>query len=370
MILESGKVFTSRCFGIKQYEIHKKEILKYFEDLLINHLVKTSKTHIVFPLKKLAKENVFTFQEFKNKYSDGEILKIFYGRFGYPTELISYAKGNAFRNKKRPEHGVKVSKKLTGIDRGNKWRELKKLQNKSIDFKITFLKNKNIEVKSLSEAEIIQIYNNYISSVRSSIEYKKQKLKKFLSSDKYNQYTQKQKIMSDNFDELSEEEILNRHKIMMSIISHESMKHNKNMGSTKFFKRGILKVKYCKNRSKIHFKSSLERDFIIMLESINQTYEYESLLIDKINGGIYIPDFVLEIDNEKYIIELKGFVRGDEGKKSEKEKIKSAVKFILNKAYKYIYFRTGKLNITLDKILTNHSVENADDFIKTRLKWV
>lgn len=373
MILKNGKNITDRLFSIKDYEENKLEINSFFDNDLINYLISTSGNHIIKPLKELVKNNIFSFQDFKKKYGDGEILKVYKkNRFGYPKKYENYARGKAFRGKKRPEHGKKVSDKLNGIDRGDDWRKRKKEQNSSIDFKRKFLINKGYK-EDLDDSYILKEYSDYISKIRLSKDYKIKKINNFLSKEKYKKYH------SYNMDEeyvnnMNDEEVEEMHSAMMSIISTHAITQNNNMGKTTFFKRGILKVQYCLNRTKIHYRSSFEKDFILLLESNGLSYKYEPFFIEKNNGGLYIPDFeiVLEIEPlifKTYIIELKGFIRGKKGKLLEIEKIKSAYNYCNNNGYEFIYYKTNKIKKDLNYILNNFKVSEPDKFIKENLKW-
>jgi restriction endonuclease len=123
------------------------------------------------------------------------------------------------------------------------------------------------------------------------------------------------------------------------------MKNNENMGRTKFFKTGYKKVEYCKNKTIIKYRSSWELRSIEFLEINKIYYEYESFYIPRIDGKVYLPDFLIEIDKQLILLEIKGFIRGISGKHNEKIKIDSAKKFCEQNNMQYVYLPAPLSNI-------------------------
>lgn len=339
-------------------EIKKQTKLKelinneYFNNLfeyeLINYIIKITKddNEKYKALKNLYFDGILTFNDFKNKYSKNNNLKIWKGtRFGWSEDLTNYMKGCSFRGKLRPEHSEVMKIKIKGIDRGDSFRKTKKEQNSSIEFKIKVLTNKNIDVSSKSENEIKDLYKVIISDVRKTNEFKINKVKKFLSSVKY-----LDEPLFLNFEsnyknvKISNENIEYVYPEMMSIISSISMVRNENMGKTKFFKSGFIKVKNCLNKTIIRYRSSWELKTIEFLELNEIKYNYESFYIQKEDGTLYLPDFLIEYEGKKILLEIKGFIRGLKGKINEEMKIKAAKKYCKENNIKYVY---------LKKVLTN-----------------
>lgn len=319
--------------------IYNNDFYKCFDNDLINYIKSTtSDTYNVHKaLKNLYLSNILKFEEFKNIYSYENNLKIWKGsRFGWDSSLSNYMKGKKFRNKKRPEHAKKMKVKMKGIKRTEEWKKLKTYQNRSIDFKITFLKNKSINIDGKKESEIIEIYSKYISDVRNSKKYKIKKIKKFLNNEKYINHDL-HKMFITYYNE-NKDNLENVYKKMFSVISLISMETNENMGKTIFFKSGFIETIYCKNKSIIKYRSSYEEKTINFLEKNQISYKYEPFYIEKGDNGYYLPDFLIFYKDKCILLEIKGFIRGEIGKKNEEEKINAAKKYCKknNMTFKYL----------------------------------
>jgi hypothetical protein len=328
--------------------INNKDFITLFDSELIKYIDKIIKD--VYQkhkaLKNLYLNNVLTFDNFKNCYSNNDILKIWKnGRFAWPDDCVNFFKGYHSKGKLRPEHSEKMKIKMKGINRGDSFRETKKIQNSSINFKIKFLNNKNIDTTLKTEDEINKLYGLTISDLRKSKQYKIKKVKNFLKSNKYLNETIFLNFKNEINDiNICDENINTIHTKMMSIISTISMNRNENMGSTKFFKTGFIKVKNCLNKSIIRYRSSWEFKTIEFLELNNIIYSYEPFYIEKENGTLYLPDFLIEYNGEKILLEIKGFIRGVKGKLNEEMKINAAKKYCNENKIRYVY---------LKKVLTN-----------------
>jgi hypothetical protein len=336
----------------KQTKLKQLVNSEYFNNLfeyeLMNYITKITKddNEKYKALKNLYFDGILTFNDFRNKYSNDDNLKIWKGtRFGWPDELTNYMKGSSFRGKSRPEHSEKMKIKMKGIDRGESFRKTKKEQNSSIEFKIKFLINKNIDVSSKSENEIKDLYRTFISDVRKTNEHKINKVKNFLRTVKYLDEPLFSKFESNykNVD-ITNENIDYIYPEMMSVISSISMVRNENMGKTKFFKTGFIKVNNCLNKTIIRYRSSWEIKTIEFLELNDIKYSYEPFYIQKKDGTLYLPDFLIQYEGKKILLEIKGFVRGLKGKINEEMKIEAAEKYCEENNIKYVY---------LNKVLTN-----------------
>jgi hypothetical protein len=328
--------------------IDNDKFLSLFDAELVEYIFKTTKEKYekYRALKFLYLRDIFTFDKFKKKYSYENLFRIWkHSSFGWDESLSNYMRGNGFRGKKRPKHSEIMKIKMKGIDRGDSFREKKKIQNSSINFKIKFLINKGYNLDDKNEEEIKKIYTKFISDLRKSDKYKIKKVYNFLKTTKYLDYEMfinfKKKYVNT---EINDDNITTIYHEMMSIISHISMEKNENMGKTKFFKRGFKKVNFCKNKTIIKYRSSWELKSIEFLEENQISYEYEPFYIEKEDGTFYLPDFLIDYNGDKILLEIKGFIRGDKGNLNEELKIKSAKKFCDEKSFKFIY---------LTKFLTN-----------------
>jgi hypothetical protein len=328
--------------------INNECFINLFEIELINYITKITNGNDekYKALKNLYLDNILTFNDFKNKHSKNDNLKIWKGsRFGWPDNLTNFMKGSSFRNKLRPEHSENMKIKMKGINRGDNFRETKRKQNSSIDFKIKVLRNKKIDVLYKTDSEIKELYKLINSNNRKSKDFKIKKLKKFLKSDKYldeSTYLNFRDKLKNVV--ITDENVEKIYPEMMSIISSISIVRNENMGKTKFFKTGFIKVKNCLNKTIVRYRSSWELKTIEFLELNGIKYSYESFYIQKEDGTLYLPDFLIEYEGHKILLEIKGFIRGEKGKINEEMKIKAAKKYCSENNIKYIY---------LQKILTN-----------------
>lgn len=370
-ILLNNKEYYLRTLSEKNENI--QQFYSLFDNDLILHFTKS-----ISALKVLYKLKIFTFKNFEEKYNyyfNGEkFLKVIkFCKFRYASNEHSRWFGASFRGKKRPEHSKHMKTKMKGIDRGDKFREIKKQQNKSINFKISFLKNKGYDLVNLNNTKILEIYSKYISDRNKNFEYRKRTLLKFLSNEKYKYHIlfDKIKIIFEQ-EGITENNISFLSKIKNSIISTVAMSENPEMASSKYFKRGYIDVVQCLNKKTIYYKSSLELNFLNYLENNKLKYSYEPYEIIKNEIGIYKPDFLINHNGEEYLIELKGFVRGKEGQSNEQLKIKSALFFLKNKQTKYIYFRPKgrKVDYCFEELKKwQVTEENYKIFIKYILKW-
>jgi hypothetical protein len=328
--------------------INNEFFINLFEVELINYITKITNddNEKYKALKKLYFDDILTFNDFKNRHSKNDNLKIWKGtRFGWSDNLTNFMKGSSFRDKLRPEHSEMMKIKMKGINRGDNFRETKRNQNSSIEFKVKVLTNKKIDVLSKTEDEIKKLYKLINSNTRKSKDFKIKKLKNFLKSDKYLDepiYLN----FKDRFKNLkiTDENVENIYPEMMSIISSISMVRNENMGKTKFFKTGFIKVKNCLNKTIIRYRSSWELKTIEFLELNGVKYSYELFHIQKEDGTLYLPDFLIEYEGRRILLEIKGFIRGKKGKINEEMKIKAAEKYCRENNIKYVY---------LQRILTN-----------------
>ena len=329
--------------------IDDESFINLFEIELISYITKTTKdiNEKYKALKKLYFDKILTFNDFKNVHSGNNNLKIWKGtRFGWSNDLTNYMKGSTFRGKLRPKHSEMMKIKMKGINRGDSFREIKRNQNSSIEHKIKVLTNKKIDVFSKTEDEIKELYRLSNSNARKTNEFKIKKIKKFLNSDKYLDEPLFLNFKS-NYENvnISDENVKIIYPEMMSIISSISMVRNENMGKTKFFKTGFIKVKNCLNKTIIRYRSSWELKTIEFLEFNNIKYSYELFYITKEDGTLYLPDFLIEIDGQKILLEIKGFIRGVKGKLNEDMKIRAAKKYCEEYNIRYVYLQKILRNI-------------------------
>ena len=176
--------------------------------------------------------------------------------------------------------------------------------------------------------------------------YKKNYVMNLLNSKKYldNEIWINWKFQTDlsNIDK----NIDNFYLSAMSCVSTiSSMDENNNMGSTNFFKRDELKgLKYQKNKKdSIKVKSSYESKSILFFEENKIQWEYEFVRISYDNGKFYTPDFRVILNDEEYIIEIKGYIRNQKHKNKIEKQINN-----LNKIYKNVVYIKKPINCLND----------------------
>jgi hypothetical protein len=329
--------------------INNKEFIDLFDDRLYKYILASSENisegHTA--LKRLYFMGITNFDEYECEFYENGYYKFYNkGRFVWPLEYRGYKKGSSFRGKKRDDHSKFMKVKMKGIDRGDSFREKKKNQNQSIEFKIKFLKNKDVIINYQDYELVKQSYCKYISDIRKSVDHKINKINNFILKKKYSGVD-----IYDNYIMDYENVVLtkeNYHKPfteMMSMISIINININENMGTTKFFKKGNINVKFCLGKNVITYRSGWELNTINFLEENKIPYEYEPFYIKKIDNTYYLPDFLLYLNGNKILLEIKGFINGEEGYKNEELKIDAGIKYCNENGYKYSYLNSKLTNL-------------------------
>lgn len=103
-------------------------------------------------------------------------------------------------------------------------------------------------------------------------------------------------------------------------------------------------IEYYSNRfnKKFLFKSKCEFDFYKIMENDSSVkyIGYEEITIPKINGGSYVPDFLIVTNNEKYIVEIKYIDYPDKFV----DKVVSALKYCYINDYKFCWIQRRDIN--------------------------
>jgi restriction endonuclease len=79
------------------------------------------------------------------------------------------------------------------------------------------------------------------------------------------------------------------------------------------------------------------------LENSGIFYEYEPFYIPTEDGRYYLPDFLIYLDTDKILLEIKGVIRGKSGKCNEIKKIKAAESYCDKLGIRFVYL-TKKLD--------------------------
>jgi len=218
---------------------------------------------------------------------------------------------------KRPTHSLKMKElALNGSDVfKNNLIKKNQILNKninSIQFKKKRLENKyKINLDLLSESEINQKYSDLLSKISTSRNYRiKIILNRLQTWEPLFVNIIKEKFGSEiclsflNSLETNKinEMFLFTHGLNTFRYSNKIKKHRPS-----FFKKGLLKNFKYNQQESVFFKSGLELEYIEYFEknSINWEYEPISLLTVR-RTGFYIPDFIIQYNNRKIMLEVKG----------------------------------------------------------------
>jgi len=210
-------------------------------------------------------------------------------------------------NKKRPAHS-KFMKNLALSKTNEKYTStlMKKgeLFNKKVnsdEFKIKIL----MKNRSYNPNEDIKTqYSRYLSN---RMNLKSTRIKMILDFNK------KHDIVGLNKKQL---EALSDDEFLIQFYNYKSKHHEiycKDKCGAKHFKRSLLlSLKYnIRGLTSVYTKSSYETNYINYFEKnqIPWDYEFEKFKLDTCS---YTPDFLIEYDKKKYIIETKGFLLNEE----------------------------------------------------------
>ena len=246
----------------------------------------------------------------------------------FSDEESIFGKGTSTRGKKRPDHAIKISKKLKGIKRTEEQRQRYEKRLQGIDFKNTFLKNKNIITDGYSDATIREAYSKYQSEDRKSFEYKKRFcLKNYI---KYNI----EELSEDMINNFSEKEIQALFSELMSEKSSIAMKNNPTMGNS--IPHIISNIKYNReNLTEITVRSGMEKKIALLFETNKIPWSYETLKINYFYefDRRYIIDFIFELNGIEMFFEVKGSVRN----KDEQKTIAKLTEAVKQLGHIYLY---------------------------------
>lgn len=342
--------------SLKKVKNNLPEFEEYFDELLLAE-VRSSRFPIEPLLKFLYFEKVTTLdayqQYIKSPYS--EEVKTWNGsRFVMSDSDCKTAKGH-LKGKTRPDHGDKIRDKLKAYscNRSDEHTANLKdfLQNR---YKKKRMLNLGLVRDSDSNETVDVAFSNYMSTYNKSDEHKMNKIRSFLLNTKY----QDLKIFKSYKQSYSADttiEVPKAYKTMMSIISTVAYQDDKNdMGSARFFNKGKLDgLRFQLNgSSSMKYKSSYEKLSVEFFENSGYGWSYEPIFIE-CEETIYTPDFLLNLENGQYLLEVKGYIRDDEHVTKIKKKLTGALKYCEEHNIRLVYLRkpVQHLNDVLDNVI-------------------
>jgi hypothetical protein len=321
----------------------KKNIEK-IEDLIDSSIIhickKVYKDKYFYVLKYIIKNKILTLDDFlkvcKSEVDDNK-YKIFDNiTFRHDVKDANYNRGHSFRGKRRPDHSKKLKGRPNLKNKKDNWTDKRKSYDKEFnttDWKRLVLSNKGYFLDGVSNENVDKIYSQFRRKIVNSDEYKLSKIQNFWNKEAYKKYYDK-----DILKNLTDSNLDEAYKIINSIIgTYHSIMGSNSMGNP-IFKRTEFNnadFKKCLNTEPFITRSSLESEFIEKIikpnENILESWSYENVTIC-IGSKLYTPDFIINIDNEEYLIELKGYIRDE----SNFEKIQDCVMFSA-KYHNYIF---------------------------------
>jgi hypothetical protein len=334
--------------GLSYIKINKyeKEFLDYFDNDLKKYIkeITNDEKEFIRGLKYVFSRNVRSFDVFKEKYEKFGKLPIWRKHnLGWLDEDLGMMRA-VTKGVKRPEHS-KIMKKKMKIIANNRTEEHK--ENLNIFLKSEWFFKRVISLNLIKEEErekynledVKKLYAEWNSKNNKTDEHKERKIGNFIKNKKYlDKEEHKEFIIT--YKKLNTKDA---YSIMLSLISTWTINDDaNNKGSTKFFKTGYVNVKNCLNKTIIKYRSSWELEAIEFFEKHNVKYEYEPFYIKKKNGRLYLPDFLLYLEEsfgKNVLFELKGFIRGKEGIKNEELKKEGAIEYCKKNNLIYVYLR-------------------------------
>jgi len=254
--------------------------------------------------------------------------------------------------KKRPEHSQYMKK----LAKSNNTRYTATLMKKgqlfnkevnSVSFKRKFLSNKKIETEHLNDNEVLKVFADYKSKLVKSREYRTKEIISFFKKNT------KQELDIQKINKLSVEQF-NRlfylyksehHDIFCSAVCNAKCYKRSLLTDLKFNIRGLTSV---------YTRSSYDTNYILYFEKnkIRWDYEFKNF---RLPAKKYKPDFYVNYNQNKYIIEAKGFLL------DEKEYFDLNVYPLLNiispLGVKYIFSYKSEPYQDFTKFLIEHEVK-------------
>lgn len=251
--------------------------------------------------------------------------------------------------KKRPKHSekmkllAKTTDRLTGLmKKGN-------LHNKEVNtplFKKKVLSNKNI---NFTDEDLEEKYNRYLKSRWENTRGKsyETRLKDVnpclleLITKKYG----KDILLTEEYfktlePHLREELYYDIHGILTRYYDKQIKKQRR----SKFQRIYIDNLKYNKKVTALYCRSVLEHQWISFFEKNKIQWEYEPFTVNGKYKGTYTPDFLIEWNSYKIVIEVKGTLYGYPEDYIE-NKLEGCKEYCKTKNYKFLFILNKKPNI-------------------------
>lgn len=231
--------------------------------------------------------------------------------------------------KKRPEHSAKMKELAkTGSDEFKaSLMQPGKKHNKEVNtiaFKRKVLKRRGYEdVDLMDDEEILMVHGELLGNIQKERSTRSKGILTKYSNwdDEFKELAKelcKHEITKEYIEGLSDEEFLVCFRRLHGVQSIVNSVNSENTGRTSWFNHMFMEdLKYnTQGKTTVRTRSGLEAKFIEVFEKLGIPWSFEELRIPTTDySGLYVPDFVIEYEGKKYIVEAKGsFYRQDKDK--------------------------------------------------------
>lgn len=249
----------------------------------------------------------------------------------------------------RPEHSKKM--KLLVSSGSQKFKDtlmkpgcLFNQEVNGLNFKKKRLQRHGIEINGLSPSCIEKEYSLLLSKFNTSISRKKLDiLNRYIRwEDEFKQLiliVTNGAVPNRNWiNDLDESELKYYWTRIHGINTIRNWTRVKQTRNTWFKSEFISGFKYnTKNQTEIFVKSGLEKKYVEFFERNKIYWEYETLFLENTDkSGFHVPDFLVELDGTKCILELKGSFYRQPFEEYYSKKILSAINYAKNNNWNYI----------------------------------
>jgi hypothetical protein len=211
----------------------------------------------------------------------------------------------------------------------------------TIEFKRIRLSNSGIDTTTMNDSEVLQSYSKLLSTVSKSISTRKvQILNRFKKWEPI--YVQLildhvgQDITLDYLNSLSDDEIQALWKFTHGI---NTLRNASKLKSSKqsWFKQELLSGPFKYNTQRdIFIKSGLERKYVDFFESNGIEWVYEPVHIKTNVNSFYVPDFLIRINDEYILLEVKGSFYRRNIQEYLSTKISAGIDYAKSNGYRFV----------------------------------
>lgn len=245
------------------------------------------------------------------------------------------------------KHLAATTDRLTGLMKKGK------LHNKEVNtrtFKQKVLSNKGIAYTEESLEREYSRYNTNKNQVTKSKRYASQlrNVSKDLLELLYKKYGPSLELSEEYFESL---ECIERDELFYDIHGLLTKYYDRQVKisrGSKFQRILMAGLKYNMKVSTLYCRSSYEKQWIRFFEKNKIAWQYEPFTINGKNRGTYTPDFIIDLEGKKVVLEVKGTMYGYPEDYMD-NKINACREYCKNKNYRFLYILNKKPNLEVLK---------------------